>query len=924
MEVLMFFKPHKSQKLVLSFRRRRNLIKCDSSFVGMTTFVKNIVIVLTLLLSISVFGQKPLTQEDKIYNAVDSFVANPTAENLNHLNSTEKAFWKNPTPKTKNELLAIVILNCNKAYYENQFNKVQEAVSSYEKAWKTYQKYRLNNYDIIEFCLKPLGNLYTILGDYDNAENTIKQYYYIANQEKNQPKKIAAILNLSNVYQNSGKIDLAIDLLEKTIKTEKLSNIQKGILWNNLGNSYVLSYRNPDRIVKIIPNIFEKLEASYHNSIALLKSDKTQTETLANCYRNLASLNSQWQKFELANSYFEKARKYFYTTPNLSARKKAKFKYEEASLLFQQQKLKESIAVIESIFKLLIPNYSNKKNSLPEQNSLYTETSLLDALDLRAEIYSKQNQAKKALEAYHLAYHIEELFSNMMVYENSKIINQHRVRNRTEKCIALYDALYQKEQKQTYIEAAFQLAEQSKSGVLKNHLLQNKRISRKEKLHIEQLQNWSNTILKEQQKGDLANIEKINEAIQKQNELMLSLKKIRVTNTDSEKETIDLKALFVKLEQDKSVMIEYFSGFEKMYYFTLENQKIKLDYYWDNHTATPRIISFLDYFSDANKINENISNYNHYGHSLYKMLKLPQNSNYKNLIIIPDGILNFLPFEALITQESNTTNFAQMHYLLNDYNIGYQNSAQFYLSFDPSKKTQEKTVLGIFPVFENTPYTLTYSKDELHSIQKNFKGKYLENTEATFDNFKKNAADYSILHLSTHADAGDIVSPASIKFYDQEILYSELYHLNINPDLVVLSACETGIGKLYKSEGAMSVARGFQLAGAQNLLFSLWKVNDYTTSVFMDSFYQNIKDGQSYLEANATAKRDFLKNPNISNAKKSPYYWSAFVYYGAIETNEKANYTFIILGIVFAITLIWLLIRFRNEKLARNPQKGKI
>ncbi len=373
-------------------------------------------------------------------------------------------------------------------------------------------------------------------------------------------------------------------------------------------------------------------------------------------------------------------------------------------------------------------------------------------------------------------------------------------------------------------------------------------------------------------------------------------------------------------------MIEYFSGFEKMYFFILDNNRIRLDFYWDNHTATPKIISFLDFFSDANKIIDNISGYNHYGHSLYTMLKLPQNSSYKNLIIVPDGILNFLPFEALITKESKTTNFAQMHYMLNDFNIGYENSAQFYLSFDKLRMTnKDKTVLGVFPVFEKTPLELSYSKNEMKSIQHNFKGKYLTNKAANFKNFSNSAANYSILHLSTHADAGDILAPASIKFYDQDILYSELYHLKIQPDLVVLSACETGIGKLYKSEGAMSIARGFQWAGAQNLLFSLWKVNDYTTSVFMESFYQNIKNGQSYLEANANAKRDFLNNPEISNAKKSPYYWSAFVYYGTLENNKTpTNYTYIVLGILFVIALIWLFIRYKNEKAARSPKKGKI
>jgi len=531
---------------------------------------------------------------------------------------------------------------------------------------------------------------------------------------------------------------------------------------------------------------------------------------------------------------------------------------------------------------------------------------------LQAEIFVEQNQSKKALEAYLLSFQIEDLFANLLVYENSKIINQIRIRNRTEKCLSIYDFLYKKENKIAYIESAFQLSERTKSGVLKSYLTNKKTASREETLHLEQLQNWNNEIVKEQQKGDLANVSKINEAIKKQNELMLSLKKIREKNQVNSAENIDLKSLYSKLEKDKAIMVEYFSGFEKMYVFTLANQRIKLDYYWDNHTATPRVISFLDYFSGANKITDDISGYNHYGNSLYKMLKLPKNTAYQNLIIVPDGLLNFLPFEALITKESTTTNFSQMHYLVNDFKIAYNNSASFYLNGKPLSN-DKKSVLGIFPVFEKTIYELAFSKAEMKSIKTIFDGQFFHNETATFDNFKRNAHNYSVLHLSMHATSGDTETPASIKFYDREILYSELYNLNINPDLVVLSACETGIGKLYKSEGAMSVARGFQFAGAQNLLFSLWKVNDYTTSVVMDNFYKNIKNDQSYFEANANAKQDFLKDKSISNAKKSPYYWSAFVYYGGIETAATpTNYYFYILGLLILIGLFLVFKHFRK------------
>jgi CHAT domain-containing protein len=707
-------------------------------------------------------------------------------------------------------------------------------------------------------------------------------------------------------------------LLESTLKTEKLSNSRKGILLNNLGNNYWLGSKQ----LLSIKNSPDNAEKAFLSSIIYLKNEKDQSETLSNSYRNLASMNRQWQRFEIANSYMEKAEKLFLETQNQQPRKIAKLYYEKALLLFDEQKHDESEKEIKAVFKILITNY-NSKNNLPNENELYAETVLIDVLDLQAEIFIKQNQPKKALEAFGLSFYIEDLLMNIVVYENSKIITQIRARNRTEKCLSIYDRLYQKEHKIEYVEKAFQLSEKTKSGILQHYRSNIKNASVEEKQLLQQLQNLNNSILKEQQKEDLANISKINQLIKKQNELMLSLKKVQSENPDYIPENCDLKSLFSKLENDKAVMVYYFMGAEKLYYFILQNHIININHINITDTAIPKIVQFIDYFNNANAITNDISGYNKYGKIIYDMLKLPQNAIYKNLIIVPDGILNFLPFEALITKESNTTNFAKMHYLLNDFKIAYNTSAKIYLNSKPTSNS-EKTVLGIFPVFEKTAYELSYSKKELQSIQSNFKGKYLENANASFSNFKKDASQYSILHLSTHASSGDIETPASIKFYDQEILYSELYNLNINPDLVVLSACETGIGKLYKAEGAMSVARGFQFAGAQNLVFSLWKVNDYTTSVFMADFYKNIKNNVPYFEANANAKLDFLNDKSIPNAKKSPYYWSSFVYYGSISTEEKsANYIYYIISLLALIGLFLIFNHYRKWKIFTKFSKKR-
>lgn len=870
-----------------------------------------------LFLTLNAFGQN---QEDKIYHAIDVFTAHPSAKAIQDLSNAEADFWRNPKPKTKDELLAVVVLNCNKAYYENQFGQTQNAISSYEKAWQIYQKQKLSNYDIIEFCLKPLGNLYTVLGDYDSAENTIKQYYFIVNTSKNYPdaqnQKFAAILNLSNVYQSSGKISSAIEVLENTLKTEKLSNSQKGILLNNLGNNYWLNSK------QFIKNAPQNAEKAFLSSIEYLKNEKGKSETLSNSYRNLASMNRQWQQFDIADSYMQKAEKLLLETKNQQPRKRAKLYYEKALLLFDEQKYEESAKQILVVFKTLIPNY-NSKDVLPNKNQLYAETVLVDALDLQAEIL-KIKDPKNALKAFELSFYIEDLLMNSLVYENSKILMQLRSRNRTEKCLFVYDELFSKEGKTKYLEEAFQLSEKTKSGILKGYRSNIKNASAEEKQLLQELQNLNNAILKEQQKGDSANISKINTLIKQQNEVMISLKKVQSENTDYIPEKCDVKVLLSKLKKDKAMMVYYFMGSEKLYFFVLQNDQIDLNHINITHLGIPRIAQFIDYFNSPDAITNDISGYNHYGKDVYDLLKLPNNSVYKNLVIVPDGILNFLPFEALITQESNTTNFAKMHYLLNDFRIAYTTSANIYLNAKPVSKSK-KTVLGVFPVFEGTSFELSYSKKELESIRRNFKGKYLENSNAGFADFKNNASNYSILHLSTHASSGDIETPASIKFYDQEILYSELYNLHINPDLVVLSACETGIGKLYKAEGAMSIARGFQFAGAQNLLFSLWKVNDFTTSVFMSDFYKNVKNDVSYFEANTNAKREYLNDKSIPNAKKSPYYWSSFVYYGSISAEEKSgNYIYYVISFLIVIGLFLGFNHYRKWKIFTRFSKKRI
>jgi CHAT domain-containing protein len=145
------------------------------------------------------------------------------------------------------------------------------------------------------------------------------------------------------------------------------------------------------------------------------------------------------------------------------------------------------------------------------------------------------------------------------------------------------------------------------------------------------------------------------------------------------------------------------------------------------------------------------------------------------------------------------------------------------------------------------------------------------------------AGDYRILHLATHGRAdnrvGDYAFLAFSEIKDSienELLYvKDLYNLELNADLVVLSACETGIGKLQRGEGIISLARAFAYAGAKSIVTTLWEVNDKSTSELMRYFYRELKLGKDKDEALRLARQRYFDK--AAPRGLHPFFWAAFV-----------------------------------------------
>jgi CHAT domain-containing protein len=280
----------------------------------------------------------------------------------------------------------------------------------------------------------------------------------------------------------------------------------------------------------------------------------------------------------------------------------------------------------------------------------------------------------------------------------------------------------------------------------------------------------------------------------------------------------------------------------------------------------------------------------------------------KRLIIIPDKELNHLPFEALMNDET---------FLIEDYIICYSGSASLLKAqqedfFDFKFTTNW---IGFAPEYQ-ADNVLTSNKTEIEAVAKLMKGNTFIGEQATVENFKRAIQNSSILHLATHAEI-EKVNPLYSKLIftqDSVLTASDIYTLPINAELAVLSACETGFGKLEKNEGVMSMSRAFQYAGVRSTVMSLWKVPDKETKTIMIDFYRYLQKGKRKSEALRLAKLSFLKK-NKNTVLVHPYYWSGFVINGNVDPIEIGKSTHPLWwGLIVVMLIVSVVLVYRMRK----------
>lgn len=366
-----------------------------------------------------------------------------------------------------------------------------------------------------------------------------------------------------------------------------------------------------------------------------------------------------------------------------------------------------------------------------------------------------------------------------------------------------------------------------------------------------------------------------------------------------------------QLKQGQTI-IEYFIGNESIYVFLISVDRYRIERIPKNfslQTLIQELRHGLTAYHQSGQKSESLYDQSNQlliesAHKLYEILIQPLGPLSRELIIVADGILGHLPFEILLKEKPEATyRFNSHSYLIYDHTIAYNFSATLWQLMQ-EKTYQSNDLLSMapsFPVTSSSQHkdtgqrrlgTLLHNMAEVKAIQSLLGGRILGGTEATLHQFKQRAPTYKYLHLATHAQLEDrdinysflAFTPSVDSTESDKLFIRDLYNLRLACDMVVLSACETGVGEWQSGEGIVSLARGFAYAGAKSIITSLWSANDHSTAQIMESFYAKLKEGLSKKEALRQAKLDFLSEQK-DPLNTHPFYWATFVPIGDLETS---------------------------------------
>ncbi|TAK61578.1 MAG: tetratricopeptide repeat protein [Bacteroidetes bacterium] len=814
------------------------------------------------------------------------------------------------------------IVYWSKADYETALEYLNKSIEVELKTLKENNPQLANSYNNIGLVFWNMG---------DNAKAL--EYYFKAidihknNNRENTPDYGDVLNNIGIAYRAMEEYDKALECLNKSLvlRRELFGEIHPAVAANylNIGTAYTslsmhrkaLEYQKKSLDIRL--QVYEKshpfVVKAYMNTGEAFDA-LGMYDSAMYCYKQ--SLVSAFEKAgpyhpEVAETYCGLGKVY----DELADNEKAFDCYQKA-------------------MEIVVPEYkSASKYSLPDLKNVRSELVLLTALELNAgtfeqsaTIQSKQQARIKeyeaALRTYKLLFALVERIENRFVGENSKLVLEGKSSRSYEGAVRIALALFELTGNKAYTEQAFEFSERSKSRVLLSAMIDSRAkqyagvpdslLRREYQLKVD-LHSFEQLLNEELLKGKKADQEKVTDFRAKYFDVQRKFES-HVQRLEKKYPTYHalkyaaapatISQLQRSLLTRDDVLVEYLLGERTLSIFVISKTGFEVvelpnDTLFETaiHQMREGIAfrSFVQYTRNASDLYD------------YLLRPIEKYIAGKHLIIVRDGILHLVPFEALLTEHHTLADehYDKLPYLLRHNSTSYIPSATLLLELFSRKNVEPpKMYLSVAPSFEGTGEgsngkvvseraqgfsPLPNAESEVKQIGELFptaSGVHaIVGEEANEQSFKRNDIwNYKYIHFATHVtvnyrqpELSAIVFSGKQDGSEDNFLYAgEVYNLAFNASMIVLSGCESGSGKIVKGEGILGLTRAFLYAGASNLVVSLWQVADKSTPELMLDFYRGFLEGKSKGAALRQAKLNLIKEHETS----APLFWSPFILVG--------------------------------------------
>lgn len=738
-----------------------------------------------------------------------------------------------------------------------------------------------------------IGALYKDLEEYGKSQEYLQKSLMMSEEIGDRGLTQACLDALGQLHADMGQYDIALDFMQKAARIAEEIGEKRSLAYDlkSIASLYANQKKFSDALI------------SYRKALALYEELK-EKRGIALTLNDLAETYVALKNDKEASPYYEKALA-------IAAEMKSDFIMQDSYrgkgwIHFARKEMQKA----EECFS----------KSVELAREIERPDSIWKGLYGKSLVYKETGKSEEALQLMKEAVEIIERARSEVQLAELRA-------GYLEQKLDVYEDLIRLLVKSGNLTGAFEYAQRAKARSFLDLLAEAKIdpdgkldatfIERKKKL-LKQLAEVQRSIQSESE-NDSVDRTKIRQLAKKRNELEYEFNNLKLEIRKQDPRFSDLqypRPLGLQQTQafldDRSVMLEYFLGRAESFLFVITTQEVRV------HTlpAEKKLSALVSDIRSALLKPEPVLEVSEGSHTtymqraseLYKELIAPAEtelSRAKALVIAPDGVLNYLPFESLLRKSVADKDFSKLPYLGLDFELQYVPSGSVLAALEqdndlPPTNSGQKEFLAfadpptqaannVAGLRETSVLPIPNARLEVEEIARLFPRKQVsifKGEDASEQNVKKLKLDqYKRVHFASHGvvdeqhpEFSSILLKGTEGGEDGYLMMREVFDLSLNADLVVLSACKTALGQQIRGEGIMGLSRAFLCAGTASVLVSLWNVSDKSTSSFMTSFYQAlVKKGMSKAAALKRARQELIQSGKFSH----PYYWSPFILIGS-------------------------------------------